>query len=577
MSNEVNEIILKRASETDNETARIICPECSHTRKKKKERTMSVTKYTDRFVYKCHHCGVSGLIPNNDKITFIKREAKPLNIQTVNNGALQHLIDRGISMETLHHYGVFETNKFFSKFEKELPAVGFPYFNGDKDKPYAVKYKCTEQKTFCQEGEGGAKSFFGIQNIEEDAKEICITEGEIDALSIYESGYKNVISVPGGAPLKVSDNKIDPKEDKKFSFIWQAKDVLERAEKIIIATDNDAQGVALAEELARRISKIKCFQIKYPSDCKDSNEVLIKHGKDKLKEVVSTAKGWPINGLYDVDHYSDRVDHLYLNGTAQGESTGFSILDPLYTICTGQLSIVTGHPSSGKSEFVDAMMVNLAERLKWKFAVCSFENDPPTHIIKLIEKKSRTPFFEGPTERLDMNDMQNTKKWVGDYFTFIDQNDGEPATIESILERTKIAIMRKGIRGLVIDPYNFIQLKKETTETDAISDMLTKVRQFAKANDIHVWFVAHPAKMMREGGLFPVPKGYDISGSAAWFAKADVGLSVHRDPEKTDGTAEIHVWKCRFKWVGKMGMALLSYNKASGTYSSFEPADFTRR
>ena len=540
MNNDVNmhKIIISRAESIPTENCRIICPYCGPTRKKKNEKTLSVTKFTDRFVYNCHHCEESGAIRNMSNITYIKKEKTPLNIVSSDNGAFAFLNERGITKETIEHFNVFETSKYFNKYG-EQPAVGFPY--KDNGSVYAVKYRCTHEKAHTQDG-GGAHSFFGIEHIEEGTKEICIVEGEVDALSIFESGYKNVVSVPGGAPMKVKDNKIDPKEDKKFSFLWNAKDLLKNVEKIIIATDNDTPGLALADEIARRVGKPKCFTIQYPEGCKDSNDVLNKYGKDKLTDLLSKPKPWPIVGLYDVDHYNDKIDDLYLNGTAKGESTGFSTLDDLFTICPGQLSVVTGHPSSGKSEFVDAVMVNLAEKKQWKFAVCSFENDPPTHIVKLMEKKSRVPFFNGPSLRMTKENMHKYRSWVNDHFLFIDQNDGEPATIDSILERTKAAILRVGIRGLVIDPYNFIQLKRDTTETDAISEMLTKIRMFAKANDIHIWFVAHPAKMIRDNGIFPCPRGYDISGSAAWFAKADLGISVHRDPSQ-ENTSEVHVWK----------------------------------
>ena len=94
------------------------------------------------------------------------------------------------------------------------------------------------------------------------------------------------------------------------------------------------------------------------------------------------------------------------------------------------------------------------------------------------------------------------------------------------------------------------------SETDWISEMLTQLRVFAQSHGIHLWFVAHPTKMMRgTDGKVPAPKGYDISGSAAWFAKADVGLSVHRPDPVDNAISEVHVWKCRFSWVGKQGVA----------------------
>ena len=93
--------------------------------------------------------------------------------------------------------------------------------------------------------------------------------------------------------------------------------------------------------------------------------------------------------------------------------------------------------------------------------------------------------------------------------------------------------------------------------------MLSKISAFAKASNIHVWFVAHPQKMQAMGGN-PIPGGYDISGSAHWFNKTDCGLTVHR--KDADGYVEIHSWKCRFKWVGKQGMTRLKYDIPTSTY-----------
>ena len=98
--------------------------------------------------------------------------------------------------------------------------------------------------------------------------------------------------------------------------------------------------------------------------------------------------------------------------------------------------------------------------------------------------------------------------------------------------------------------------------------MLTRITSFAKAHGIHVWIVAHPQKMYpREDGTYAVPKGMNISGSAAWFAKADLGVTVHR----TDDCVEIHCWKSRFKWVGSQGVAMLQYNMSNGRYEEHTP------
>jgi twinkle protein len=137
-----------------------------------------------------------------------------------------------------------------------------------------------------------------------------------------------------------------------------------------------------------------------------------------------------------------------------------------------------------------------------------------------------------------------------------------------LLEAARGAVMRYGVRGLVIDPYNELEHRRPASmsETEYVSQVLGKVKRFAQRHGVHVWFIAHPAKMRREEGKFPVPSLYDISGSANWVNKADLGVVVHRDPTREPPDAEIHVRKVRFKAVGKVGSVTLAYDRATGRY-----------
>ncbi len=104
------------------------------------------------------------------------------------------------------------------------------------------------------------------------------------------------------------------------------------------------------------------------------------------------------------------------------------------------------------------------------------------------------------------------------------------------------------------------------SETEYVGQVLGKVKRFAQAHGVHVWFIAHPSKMHKDGGKMPVPSLYDIAGSANWANKADIGLVVHRDPNKKPPEAEIHIRKVRFKAVGQIGMVTLKYDRATGQY-----------
>lgn len=182
-------------------------------------------------------------------------------------------------------------------------------------------------------------------------------------------------------------------------------------------------------------------------------------------------------GLSDAGIYFDRLNDLFNKGTGKGFSTGYISVDSVYTVAPSQLTVVTGYPSSGKSNFIDQVMVNLAKQSDWKFAVCSFENQPEIHISRLMEIYTKKRFFDGK-DRMSDWEKQDAFKWVQEHFLFIDTNGEEPSTLDSILDRARIAVKRMGVRGLVIDPYNYIELdKSNSTETEAISNMLTKVQK----------------------------------------------------------------------------------------------------
>jgi len=540
-----------------NESTRVACPYCSAERRKSNQKDMTLTRKADgAVVFHCHHCQTNGSVqPQQERIL----SAVPNPIIVSNKLQDQHyawLATRGISKPTADKMKLFASEKYFGKLGKTADAIGFPYYrNGAL---VAAKYRSFPEKDFTQDS-GGAHDFFGIDLIKKD-QPLIIVEGEIDCLSLMEMGYENVVSVPSGAPIKVADGKVLPSEDKKFAYVWNAREILDAVPYIILATDQDTAGQALAEELARRIGKEKCRLAKFEK--KDLNEVML-DDPTKVGALLASAVPYPVSGISDAGSYYERLNELYTKGTGKGYSTGYASVDEIYTVAPAQLTVVTGYPSSGKSNFVDQIMVNLADKHDWKFAVCSFENQPEIHISRLMEIYTKRRFFDGK-DRMSETDKEIAFKFVKEHFLFIDTNGEEPSTLDSILERARVAVKRMGVRGLVIDPYNYIELpRSEGTETAAISDMLTRVQKFCKAHDVHTWFVAHPSKITRQGNEQPRPDGMSIAGSMAWWAKTDCGLTVHRK----DHHVEIAVWKCRYRWVGTQGETTMIYNKTAGTYS----------
>lgn len=565
-----------RGSAGDRST-RIPCPFCSHLRERQNQRipVMVVTPTDGGVTYCCHHCNAKGRVSMDNAVAKnvipIEKPVQRKNPAELPALGAEHLAwlkqERGISEKVAKDFGLFATEQFFPALDARAPAVGLPYF--DKDgQIVSAKYRAINGKAFtCWQS---PPSFFGVQRMK-PGDDFVIVEGEMDALAMAEAGIK-AVSVPNGAPTKVVDGKITPADDHKFKFLWASKELIDKAKRVVIAVDSDEPGTALAEEIARRVGRDKCWRVNFPEGMKDANDVILKEGPQFLAKLVKKAEPWPVAGLYDANHFAAQIHELFTDGIGRGTSTGYVNVDELYTIVPGQVTVVTGIPSSGKSEFIDQIMVNIAEMENWTFGICSFENEPRLHIAKLLSKRVRKPFFQGKMPRMQRHEMEAALSWLNDHFTFLWQEDGGLADLDSILERLRVAILRYGIRGAVIDPYNFIDRPRDVSETEWISTMLTKVKAFAMAHGVHLWFVAHPTKLMRgHDGKLPVPKGYDISGSAAWFAKADIGLTVHRVPDEFPLEAQIHIWKCRFSWVGKQGETKLYYDVSSTRYNDLGP------
>lgn len=435
-------------------------------------------------------------------------------------------------------------------------------------------------KRFSQE-KGAEKILYGLDDIE-GASDIIIVEGEIDKLSMEEAGFQNCVSVPDGAPPQVSSKGVPPEEsDKKYQYLWNCKTYLEKASRIFLATDGDLPGQALAEELARRLGREKCWRIEWPKKnenehFKDANEVLMVMGPNALREVINNAELYPIQGLFNFKKYFDEIDAYYHQtlGYELGVSTGWTALNDLYNIVPGELTIVTGVPNSGKSEWIDALLCNLNGSVGWKFALCSMENKVREHARKLIEKHVKKPFFDvrygESVERMSVEDFEEGKQWLSDTFFLIRCENESLPNIDWVIDLAKAAVLRHGVNGLLIDPYNELdhQRPPSQTETEYVSQMLTKIKRFAQHYACHVWFVAHPRQLHHWVG--GPPNLYDISGSAHFINKCDNGIVIHRNRDPDAGPldqVQVCVRKVRNKVIGTIGDAYLSYDKVTGLYS----------
>jgi twinkle protein len=282
--------------------------------------------------------------------------------------------------------------------------------------------------------------------------------------------------------------------------------------------------------------------------------------------------------LLDEGHYNygklfARTMGQYRNGgPLKGDSIGWPVMDDHYRVAPGQWTVVTGVPGSGKSEFVDAMVVNLMETGDWDFAIYSPENHPvENHVIKLLEKRVRKPFGKGTVPHMTEQEASEGLYWLFERAYWLKPADllATPAAlIQMAAERA-----RPGKKlGIVLDPWNTLDHERNgLNETDYISQVLSEVVRLTRRSQAHVWLVVHPQKMNRDReGKRPIPTPYDLSGSAHWFNKADNILCVHREKQANSQEVDIHIQKIRFKHNGQIGVVTLRYDKVVGRYFQYD-------
>ena len=529
------------------------CPKCSPTRKKSFDLCLSVN--IDDGVWNCHHCGWKGTLKKKRQIVEqVIEKPKPPKTSIPDN-VYQWFEDRGISQETVDREKIGYDNRW----------IHFPFY---KDGEVVNIKSRTGDKRFRQ-SKNAEKCFYRF-DVMSGMETIIITEGEMDALSLVEAGYNNVVSVPDGAIAPNSNPS-----DRKFSYLLSAEEHLMNATTIILAMDNDSSGNAMREELSRRIGREKCYRVNYPEGCKDMNEVLIKHGEDRLTEIITDAHPYPIDGVVLIDDVLEDAIDLLNTPDTKGLTTGWEALDEYYRISPSEVTIVTGVPNMGKSEWMDALMINLIQDNGWKFGIFSAENFPVKHhLLKLVGKFTNKPFWGN--DRMEEATARNSMNILNEHIKFIGTQE-DSVTMESILDQARILNFRYGLNGLVIDPWNTIEHKFRDgeSETNYVSRILASLNTFAKIHEIHIWVVAHPRKMESDNNRKPVvPTPYDISGSANFYNKADNCITVHRHRSDDDDYVGIHVQKVRFQYKnGKTGTGKLSYNVRSGNYFEYFSED----
>jgi twinkle protein len=514
-----------------------ICPLCSHTRKPKNQKAQCASYDWERGLGTCHNCDTTFQLHTYQRKGASERvyvrPDTPKQFNEVSTNVETWFGTRGISKQTLKDLQVTEGKEFMPQTGKQENTIQFNYFMGDQ--LINVKYR-DGRKNF-KLYKGAEKVFYNINSIV--GYDTCvITEGEMDVLALHEAGIKNAISVPNGATL--NNNNLD--------YLDNCIDYFDDKTRIVLAVDADEPGQMLQRELVRRLGAEVCYLIDFNGN-KDANDFLLEHGADALRNAIHTARPVPLENVSTLKDVEDELRDFVKNGFKPGYQVGLKNFDQIFSTYTGQFITVTGVPSSGKSDFVDQMVVGYNNNYGWKTAYASPENQPVyLHAHKLMRKHWQDMPNVGD---IGNDKWQQVTNHVNDNYFFIDM---DKYSLESVLRKGAELVKRKGIKCLVLDPFN--KIRDIDAKSDDVNrytmDYLAKIEAFCKKYDVLTFIVAHPTKMYKgQDGKMEEPTMYNIKGGGEWYDASYHGLLVHRDYDAK--TTKVKVLKVKFQNLGENG------------------------
>ena len=427
-----------------------------------------------------------------------------------------------------------------------VPAIAYcNYLDG---KIINVKFRSVQQhpvtgewsKLFCQISPTKPCAPYGIDSINllrpdaQSIRQLIITEGEKDRLTLMTCGFPYVLSIANGASTNIEESHEAFDE-------W-----IQQAGEIIICGDTDRPGRRLVKLLIEQY-QTRAKVTTLPQGKKDISEVYEAFGSQEVQRIIAEAQGISDADIYDLSEHKEDILDIMMGNYDRGYEVGMGELTDgiFHPTSEGGLIILTGRPNSGKTDFLNCLMAHLMYHNQKRVAFFSFEKPiKGKHVREIarialgVRNTEDMDGAESPEEARQEN--RRVLDFLSEHMVDFDTKTRLPDSnyiigmMEAMMNRKK-----QKIDYLVIDPYVFINMTEggsRATETEKVRLMLTKLQAWSRTRHIWTVVVAHPRIQYKDGHeAFPPLDIYSVAGSAQWANLADFLLTVNRISKPEEG------------------------------------------
>lgn len=433
---------------------------------------------------------------------------------------IDYLDTRGITEATIAYFGVTgnSTRMFFNIRDESGKLCNIKARNiGD--------FEDNSKRGFSQT-KNARQALFGMHIIKE-FDNLYITEGEIDAMSLFEAGFTNVVSIPAGSS--------------NAGWIETNWEWLSKFTGFVIWGDMDEAGEKFRRETCKRLGEDKCRYVEYDigsqKQFKDANGILKLKGIKAIQTVLSErVRMYPIEGGIFMSDVPTIDDQDYSQNVPTGIwGIDHVLIDPRL----GQTILVSGREGTGKSTLLSQISLN-AVAAGWKTMM--YSGEMPAHRVKqwLFNQAAQNHRFVTVTElkygrqshypRADM--VPYIEKWLNNGFVLFDNSQlsiDDPPKILDIMERF---ITRYGVKVLIIDNLltsDFRRYGPSGNENAQETEFLKAVVALAMRMNVLIYVVAHPRK--KGAGSSASIDADEIGGSGNKKNLVQTVIFLHRDDE----------------------------------------------